>query len=67
MLSTLGVEYLKMINLKTKTVELIATPPEPHYVGDAFRVHNFIPGLYRLDMERMNPFVLLDYASKFYF
>ena len=56
-----------MKNLKIKTVELVATPPQPHYVGDAFRVHNFIPGLYRLDMERMNPFVLLDYASKFYF
>ena len=53
--------------MKIKTVELIASPPEPHFVGDAFRVHNFIPSLYRLDMKRMNPFVLLDYASKFYF
>lgn len=53
--------------MKNRTVELIAAPPKPHYVGDAFRVHNFIPNLYRLDMERMTPFVLLDYASKFYF
>ncbi|MDD2474907.1 MAG: hypothetical protein PHI32_03235 [Dysgonamonadaceae bacterium] len=53
--------------MKNRTVELIATPPEPRYVGDAFRVHNFIPSLYRLDMDRMTPFVLLDYASKFYF
>ncbi|MGV8964104.1 MAG: pirin family protein [Candidatus Saccharimonadaceae bacterium] len=53
--------------MKTKTVELIASPPEPHFVGDAFRVHNFIPSLYGMDMVRMNPFVLLDYGSKFYF
>ena len=53
--------------MNTKTVELIVSPPEPHYVGDAFRVHNFIPSTYRLDMQRMSPFVLLDYASSFYF
>lgn len=53
--------------LKTKTVELVVSPPEPHFVGDGFRVHNFIPGVYRLDMERMNPFVLLDYGSMLYF
>lgn len=53
--------------MKTKTVELVVSPPEPHFVGDAFRVHNFIPSTYRLDMKRMNPFVLLDYGSKFYF
>ena len=53
--------------MSTKTVELVVSPPLPHFVGDGFRVHNFIPGVYRLDMERMNPFVLLDYASKFYF
>lgn len=53
--------------MKTRTVELIVTPPEPHFVGDGFRVHNFIPSGVRLDMKRMNPFVLLDYASKYYF
>ena len=53
--------------MKTKTVELIVAPPRHHFVGDAFRVHNFIPNTYPLHMERMNPFVLLDYASKFYF
>lgn len=42
-------------------------PREPHFVGDGFRVHNFIPGGYRLDMQRMNPFIMLDYNSKFYF
>jgi quercetin 2,3-dioxygenase len=52
---------------KTKNIELVLSPPEPHYVGDGFRVHNFIPGGYRADMARMNPFILLDYGSKFYF
>lgn len=53
--------------MKTKTVELIAKPREPHYVGDGFRVHNFIPSGYHLEMQRMSPFILLDYNSKFNF
>jgi quercetin 2,3-dioxygenase len=53
--------------MKTKKIELIVPPPEAHYVGDGFRVHNFIPGAYHLDMQRMNPFILMDYNSKFYF
>ena len=32
-----------------------------------FRGHNFIPGGFRMDMERMSPFILLDYNSKFTF
>jgi quercetin 2,3-dioxygenase len=53
--------------MATKNIEVIVPPGEPHYVGDGFRVHNFIPGDYRLDMKRMNPFIMLDYNSKFYF
>ena len=53
--------------MSQKNIELVLSPPEPHFVGDGFRVHNFIPGAYRLDMERMTPFILLDYNSKFYF
>lgn len=53
--------------MKIKKVELVMQPREPHWVGDGFRVHNFIPGGYRLEMERMNPFILLDYHSKFYY
>lgn len=53
--------------MNTRNVELIASPPTPHFVGDGFRVHNFIPGGYRMDMERMSPFILLDYNSKFPF
>jgi len=53
--------------MTTKSVELVLSPREPHYVGDGFRVHNFIPDGFRLDMQRMNPFIMLDYNSKFYF
>jgi len=53
--------------MATKTVELIASPREPHYVGDGFRVHNFIPGIYGLNMQRMDPVIMMDYNSKFHF
>lgn len=53
--------------MSTKKVELVAAPRAPHFVGDGFRVHNFIPSGFRLDMERMSPFIMLDYNSKFYF
>lgn len=46
---------------------MVVAPRQPHFVGDGFRVHNFIPGAYRLDMERMSPFIMLDYNSTFYF
>lgn len=50
-----------------KNIELTIAPGEPHWVGDGFRVHNFIPSSYHLDMERMNPFILLDYNAKYHF
>lgn len=53
--------------MKTRNVELIASPPQPHWVGDGFRVHNYIPSVYRLDMKRMDPIIMLDYNSKFHF
>ena len=53
--------------MSVKNVEIIATPPAPHYVGDGFRVHNFIPSYPRMDMKRMDPFLMLDYNSKFNF
>ena len=40
-------------------------PPPPHWVGNAFMVHNFFPG--KLDMKRMSPFFLLDYGAKIEF
>lgn len=53
--------------MNTKTVELVASPKAPHFVGDGFRVHNFIPSGFRLDMQRMSPFILLDYNSTYKF
>ena len=53
--------------MATKKIELVAEPRAPHFVGDGFRVHNFIPSGYRLDMERMSPFIMLDYNSKYHF
>jgi len=50
---------------KFRTIEQIMAPPPPHWVGDAFRVHNFFPG--NLDMKRMSPFFLLDYGAKMEF
>jgi hypothetical protein len=53
--------------MNTKNVEKVLAPQAPHFVGDGFRVHNFIPGDNDLSMQRMNPFIMLDYNSKFYF
>ena len=53
--------------MKIKNTEKIISPPPVHFVGDGFRVHNFIPGVYPLTMARMDPFLLLDYNSKYYF
>jgi quercetin 2,3-dioxygenase len=53
--------------MSTKNVEAIITPPAPHFVGDGFRVHNYIPSSYLLSMQRMSPFIMLDYNSPHYF
>ncbi len=53
--------------MSTKQIEKIIAPKPAHFVGDGFRVHNFIPGTQGLDMKRMDPFIMLDYNSKFHF
>ncbi|KEY19039.1 pirin family protein [Kaistella antarctica] len=53
--------------MSVKKVEIIVAPRPAHFVGDGFRVHNFIPSGQRLDMKRMDPFIMLDYNSKFNF
>nr|WP_297308651.1 pirin family protein [uncultured Flavobacterium sp.] len=53
--------------MKTRNVELVVSPREPHFVGDGFRVHNFIPSVNRMDMKSMDPFIMLDYNSKYNF
>ena len=50
-----------------KNIAKIYAPPAPHMVGDGFRVHNFIPSFPTLSMQRMDPFIMLDYGSKFVF
>ncbi|MBK9290468.1 MAG: pirin family protein [Bacteroidetes bacterium] len=50
-----------------KKIEQLVAPPPVHFVGDGFRVHNFIPSMPGLDMRRMDPFLMLDYNSKHYF
>ncbi|RLZ09241.1 pirin family protein [Faecalibacter macacae] len=53
--------------MNTKNIEAVIAPREPHFVGDGFRVHNFIPSFGNLSMRRMDPFIMLDYNSKFNF
>lgn len=53
--------------MTNRSVELVISPPRYHWVGDGFRVHNFIPGVARLSMARMSPFLVMDYNSKHYF
>ncbi len=50
-----------------KNIEAVIAPPSPHFVGDGFRVHGFIPGVPRLNFQRMDPFLVMDYNSAFYF
>lgn len=49
---------------KIKGVKNILKAPAPHMVGDGFRVHNFFPSGYEINMS---PFFLLDYGSKIEF
>ena len=46
-----------------KEVEYVVPPRAPHFVGDGFKVHNFIPSAYPLVMERTDPFIMLDYNA----
>ncbi|WP_158962748.1 pirin family protein [Myroides fluvii] len=53
--------------MKTKNIEQIVAPRPAHFVGDGFRVHNFIPGVPGMSMQRMDPFIMFDYNSKYHF
>src|SRR5690554_1761285 len=55
------------VKTKVKNIERVIAPPTPHMVGDGFRMHGFIPNVHGLSMKRMDPFIVLDYGSKFYF
>lgn len=49
-----------------RSVESVIAPPPVHWVGDGFRVHGFLPHGPR-NAERMSPFFVLDYNSKYNF
>lgn len=49
--------------MKTKKIEFIMPPHETHWVGDGFKVHNFIPSAPGAEMKDMDPFILLDYNA----
>ncbi|MGX1754094.1 pirin family protein [Sphingobacterium sp. NPDC055346] len=51
--------------MKEKQIERIIKPGMPHFVGDGFRVHSFIPSA--IPMKRMDPFIVFDYNSKYNF
>ncbi|WP_313191683.1 pirin family protein [Sphingobacterium sp.] len=51
--------------MKEKQIERIIKPGLPHFVGDGFRVHSFIPSA--IPMQRMDPFIVFDYNSKYNF
>lgn len=53
--------------MNKKKIERIIKPPTPHFVGNGFRVHGFIPGVPALSMRRMDPFLILDYNSTYHF
>lgn len=53
--------------MATKNLERVIEPTGTHYVGDGFRVHNIIPGSQGLSMQRMSPFIMMDYNAPFYF
>jgi quercetin 2,3-dioxygenase len=48
-----------------RSIEAIFNPPPHHWVGDGFKVNNFIPSV--IPMQRISPFVMLDYGAKNYF
>jgi quercetin 2,3-dioxygenase len=48
-----------------RTIESVFNPPPHHWVGDGFKVNNFIPSV--IEMDRISPFVMLDYGATTYF
>lgn len=53
--------------MKARSLEAVVRPGTPHFVGDGFRVHTFIPGSAATSMRRMDPFIMLDYNERYHF
>jgi redox-sensitive bicupin YhaK (pirin superfamily) len=49
-----------------KPIEAVFPPPPYHWVGNGFKVHNFLPRAI-LSNDRMSPFFLLDYNAKMHY
>ncbi len=49
-----------------RKIESVYSPPTYHWVGNGFKVHNFLPRAIRSN-DRMSPFFLLDYNAKMYY
>jgi hypothetical protein len=49
--------------MNNRSIEQVVSPAKPHFVGDGFLVHNYIPSRYGMDMHRMDPFIMLDYNA----
>lgn len=47
-----------------RSIEYALAPPPAHWVGDGFKVHNFIPSNASIDPQRTSPFFLIDYNAK---
>jgi quercetin 2,3-dioxygenase len=48
-----------------RKIESIITASHHHWVGDGFKVHNFIPSL--VSYDQISPFIMLDYGSPTHF
>ena len=53
--------------MSIKSIEAVIAPDNLHFVGDGFRVYGILPGRAPLSMERMSPFLLMDYSPPHYF
>lgn len=49
-----------------RTIENVFKGPEPHMVGDGFRVSQYLPAGTK-NIERLSPFLLLDYHAPYYY
>ena len=63
---TINIKYVQAMPT-LRSIEKIIVPPPLHWVGDGFKVHNFLPGDGSLDLQRMSPFFLMDYNAKTFF
>lgn len=50
--------------MNEKVIDFVTYPQETHWVGDGFRVHNFIPEVPGMRQYHMDPFIMMDYNAK---